>query len=324
MAGGRMNPKRAIVDALGKAERVLICMHQVPDGDSAGSGLALGRALRKMGKTVEWVAQDAIPSRIAFLPGAGEVKRWDQVAFDEFSVAVAVDCGHKSRLGAPDAFWEQTLVVINIDHHRHNDAFGTLNWVDGDKSSTGEMVVELYWEAGWPLDEQEALCLYTALSTDTLSFRQRNTTRGSFKAAEWLASGGLNLGDANQLIWDSQTVEELRFLGWALDAFDVSKDQRVAWLAVPREVMDRYQVDDASVDTVVQYLMSIGRVEVAFLARESAEGGAVKVSWRGRKSWDVASRAEQFGGGGHPYAAAAVVSGSLAEVVERVRRELEV
>ncbi len=318
-----MNPKRAIVDALGKAERVLICMHQVPDGDSAGSGLALGLALRKLGKTVQWVAQDALPSRIAFLPGAREVKRWDQVTFEEFPVAVAVDCGHKSRLGAPDAFWEQNRLMINIDHHRHNDAFGTLNWIDGDKSSTGEMVVELYWEAGWSLDGQEALCLYTAMSTDTLSFRQRNTTPHTFKAAEWVASGGLNLGDANRLIWDSQTVKEVRFLGWALESFEVSEDERLAWLAVPRQVMNQYQVDDASVDTVVQYLMSIARVEVAFLVRESAEGKAAKVSWRGRESWDVASAAEHFGGGGHPYAAAAIVSGTLADVVQRVRQELE-
>ncbi|NMP21833.1 DHH family phosphoesterase [Sulfobacillus harzensis] len=318
------SPKAAIVDALAKAERVLVAMHAAPDGDSAGSGLALGQALSRMGKSVTYVSKDGIPDRIAFLPGADMVQDWDAVVGQHFDVVVSVDCGHQSRLGAPESFWQQNLLLINIDHHAQNPRFGHMNWIDGSMSSTGEMICELFWEAGWPVNTDQALCLYTAISTDTLSFRQRNTVTNTFKAATWLATAGLDLARANRLIWDSRPIEELRFLGWALGAAEVSSDGRVAWLAVPRQIMHRYGVDDAAVDTVVQHLMSIDSVEVAFLARESEDGSQAKVSWRGRANWDVSQFAACFGGGGHPYAAAAQINGELDTVLTQVLGELGV
>ncbi len=322
-----MTPKSAVLSALEQARRVLIVMHASPDGDSAGSAVALGLALRRLGRSVTWVVADQVPARLGFLPEIASVRTWNKVALDDFDTVVAVDCGAASRMGAPEALWTHCslhhIPLINIDHHSKNPQFGTINWVESHMSSTGEMVGELIREAGWGITADEAVGLYTAISTDTLSFRQVNTAPQTLDTVHWLVQeSGMDLADVNRKIWDSRSACELRFLGWAFGHVTFSADGRFAWLRVPRTAMEEYAVDDAGVDTVVHHLMSVESVEVAFLARESADGQHVKVSWRGRSPWNAAELAARFGGGGHEYAGAAVVTGVLDEVAEAVRREL--
>lgn len=317
------SPASDVLTQLAQAPRVLVIMHATPDGDSAGSGLALGMALRRAGHQVDWVAWDEVPPRLGFLPHADEVRQWPGVSQREYQCVVAVDCGGPSRLVAPDEFWKSGVPVINIDHHRANPGFGTIDWVDGGASSTGEMIVRLYQEAGWTVTADEALCLYTAISTDTLSFRQINTSLSTLRAVEWLvAESGLDLARANHLIWDSRSAGELKFLGWALSSVELSSDGRLAWVGVPRSTMAQYGVDDAGVDTVVHHLLTIDGVEVAFLAKEAPHAGQVKVSWRGKPPWDVSELAAEFSGGGHSYAAAAQVDGTLENIIVAVKDAL--
>ncbi|PSR23773.1 MAG: bifunctional oligoribonuclease/PAP phosphatase NrnA [Sulfobacillus acidophilus] len=312
-----------ILGQLAHSPRVLIVMHATPDGDSAGSGLALGLALQELGHSVTWVAWDAVPARLAFLPGYTQVQTWAQAGGQPYDCAIAVDCGSPSRLAAPQEFWSRDLPLINIDHHRGNPDFGTINWVEPEASSTGELVTRLFQYAHWPVSADIALCLFTAISTDTLSFRQINASVDTLAAVEWLVRhSNLNMGRANHLIWDSRSVGELKFLGWVLDLAKFSEDQRFAWVGVTRRAMSRFGVDDSGVDTVVHHLLSIAGVEVAFLAKETAQSGQVKVSWRAKPPWDASQLAAQFGGGGHAYAAAAQLEASLSKSIMLVRTAL--
>lgn len=309
-----------ITAVLQRSARALLVMHATPDGDSAGSALALGLALRQRGQAVDWVAWDGIPERLRFLPASGLVRGWDTIEASQYDVVVTLDCASPERLAAPDALWRSVPTVINIDHHPSNPHFGTINWVEAGVSSTGELVTRLFRHARWPVSQDQALCLYTAMSTDTLSFRQVNTTLDTLRHVAWLLSASrLSLADANQAIWDSRTPGELKLLGWSLTATEMSADGRAAWVGIPRQVMDRYQVDDAAVDTVVHHLLSVKGVDIAFLVREDAEPGRVKVSWRGKPPWDVGVLAARFGGGGHRYAAAAQRASGLEEAVAEVK-----
>lgn len=312
-----------ILEQLTRSPRVLIVMHATPDGDSAGSGLALGLALQQLGHQVTWVAWDAVPDRLRFLPSQDAVQQWSGVIGQSYDCVVAVDCGGTSRLAAPEEFWSRKIPLINIDHHRGNPEFGTINWVQPECSSTGELVTRLFQYAKWPVSQDEALCLFTAMSTDTLSFRQINTSVDTLAAVQWLVrQSGLNMGMANRLIWDSRSVGEFKFLGKAFDLVELSADQRFAWVAITRRTMKRFGVDDSGVDTVVHHLLSIDSVEVAFLARQTTQPGQVKVSWRAKPPWDASQLAAQFGGGGHAYAAAAQLDATLAESVAIVRTAL--
>jgi phosphoesterase RecJ-like protein len=312
-----------VLAQLAQSPRVLIVMHASPDGDSAGAALALGLALHELGHSVTWVAWDGVPERLAFLPHRTQVKTWPEALGGSYDCAIAVDCGSKSRLAAPDEFWVRNMPLINIDHHRGNPDFGTINWVEPEVSSTGELVTRLFQYAHWPVTEDVALCLFTAMSTDTLSFRQINSSVDTLAAVEWIVrQSNLNMGWANRLIWDTRSVGELKFLGWVLELAKFSADQRFAWAAITRRAMQRFGVDDSGVDTVVHHLLSIDGVEVAFLAKEAAQPGQVKVSWRAKPPWDASQLAAQFGGGGHVYAAAAQFEASLSKSITLVRAAL--
>ena len=49
--------------------------HVKPDGDTLGRGLALGLALKRLGKRVAYFQQDYVPRNLRFLPDAGLVSQ---------------------------------------------------------------------------------------------------------------------------------------------------------------------------------------------------------------------------------------------------------
>src|SRR6202167_4049231 len=49
--------------------------HVKPDGDTLGAGLALGLALRALGKRVHYFQQDPVPRNLRFLPDSHFVAR---------------------------------------------------------------------------------------------------------------------------------------------------------------------------------------------------------------------------------------------------------
>lgn len=50
-----------------------IISHVAPDGDTIGSGTALSRILRRLGKRTENVCCDQVPDAYKFIPGAEEM-----------------------------------------------------------------------------------------------------------------------------------------------------------------------------------------------------------------------------------------------------------
>ena len=51
-----------------------IISHVAPDGDTIGSGTALSRILRRLGKRTENVCCDQVPDAYKFIPGAEEIQ----------------------------------------------------------------------------------------------------------------------------------------------------------------------------------------------------------------------------------------------------------
>ena len=60
------------VSVIKKSDSFLLTCHVSPDADALGSVLAMGLALKKMGKHVDWYNQDTVPASLEFLPGARE------------------------------------------------------------------------------------------------------------------------------------------------------------------------------------------------------------------------------------------------------------
>jgi bifunctional oligoribonuclease and PAP phosphatase NrnA len=72
---------------------------------------------------------------------------------------------------------------------------------------------------------------------------------------------------------------------------------------------------------LVNYVLSIGGVEVAAFFRELPDG-RYRVSLRSKSKLNVAHVAENFGGGGHECASGCSVNGPLTEAVRQVLFQL--
>jgi len=70
-----LSPKQQVVDVLKNRQNLLLLTHKNPDGDALGSILGLYLTLRKMGKNVMAVCNDAAPAAYSFLPSVSEVSQ---------------------------------------------------------------------------------------------------------------------------------------------------------------------------------------------------------------------------------------------------------
>ena len=294
-----------LASRLARGTSFLLLAHLHPDGDVLGSMLGLGLALMGQGKPVTLAGPHPVPEPYRFLHGAEWIQQWKE-AHGAYDVTVLLDCPDPARTGGLlDMVRERGTTVVNIDHHQDNRRFGDFNWVDVSAAATGELVYDLLQTLRWPLTPEVATALYTALVTDTGSFRYSNSSAKAFRVAAHLVSEGAAPARVAGELHEGRTLDALRLLGDLLQRIEMSPDGRVAWLVLPSELAGNQDLIEA--EDFITYPRSIRSVKVALLFRE-LHPGHVKVSLRGKGEINVAKIAGRFGGGGHPNASGCTVA----------------
>jgi phosphoesterase RecJ-like protein len=292
-------------------DRFVLTSHARPDGDAIGSALACCQVLRAMGKQADVVLHDGVPRIYRGLPFADQVLQANRVAGD-YEAAIILECDsiHRTRLeGLEDRF------LISIDHHISGRPFADVNWIDPHAVATGEMVFRLAREAGTPFSPEIATCLYTALMTDTGSFMFQGTNEHTFALARELVLAGADPSHCARSIYFAHSVAKMRLLGEALR--NLNTEGHVGWTWVTQNQMESCGAKEEDCEGLVNYVLSIGEVEVAALFRELPDG-RYRVSLRSKGKLDVARVAERFGGGGHECASGCSLDGPLASAVRQV------
>jgi len=98
---------------------------------------------------------------------------------------------------------------------------------------------------------------------------------------------------------------------------NLNTEGHVGWTWVTLEQMERCQAKEEDCEGLVNYVLSIGEVEVAAFFRELPDR-RYRVSLRSKGKLDVARVAESFGGGGHECASGCSLDGPLAPAVLQV------
>lgn len=314
----RTNAVKEIARLLAGQRQVFITSHTFPDGDSIGSMVALLLALQQQGIEVIAVNADPVPEMYSFLKGAGAISR--PVADMLLPpVAVFLDCTDVDRAGEEVAAMmarQQPPVVINIDHHVSNASFGTCNYVDGSAAATAELLYPVLAEMG-VVDKDIATALYTALATDTGSFRFSSATAATYRMAAELLDRGVELAAVNVKLWEEKPATSIILLSRVLPTLQVTAGGRIAWMYLEKSVFDSLQAHSEHCEGFVDYPRSIAGVELGMFFRE-VEKDQVKVSLRSKSYFDVNRLASQFGGGGHQRAAACTIHAPVPEAIDRV------
>lgn len=310
----------SIITALTEASSVCVVGHVRPDGDCIGSQLGLGLALRNAGKSVTVWNEDGIPRKLAFLdPGEVLTRPSPGHAFD---CVVATDCASFERLGVVGEAVGDRKLLINIDHHASNTRYGDLNWVVPEVPSTGELILTLLKRAKWPVAPDIADCLFTAVSTDTGSFRYATTRPETFCAAAELVGQGADLGKIGHCVYDSHPMSRFRLLRHVYREARLTHDDRIAYFWLRKGDYGRFGAEREESEGLIDHIRAIEPVIVACVFEEQ-EDGVVRISLRSKSDLvDVNAVAQLFGGGGHKAAAGARLTGTRLAVQRRVLRAL--
>jgi phosphoesterase RecJ-like protein len=309
-----------IKDLIGQGNRFLITSHIDPDGDAIGSAFSLYWALKSLKKRATVYLKDPIPYKYAFLPKPSDFTAL--LPSDQYDAIFVLDCGNLFRVGADHERLKDMGPLINIDHHKTNETFGIANVIDEGASSTAEVLYSLYEALHIPVTPDMALDIYTAILTDTGSFRYENTNPGAFVICEKMLRAGVQPAYVSQMVYNSHPKERFLLLGLVLTTLATYLDDTIAMAYVTEEMFRKANASKEMTDGFVEYVKEIRATEVALLLREIPKG--YKVSMRSKGSIDVARICNSFGGGGHKNAAGCTIEGSLEEVRKRLKEALEI
>lgn len=290
-----------ITEALLQAETILIAAHVFPDGDALGSQLALSEILESLGKKVHCYCEEVVSTMYEFLPGSEKLTN-DLPDIVRFDAAVAVDCGDRNRLGQARDTLLQIHPFLVIDHHAGHKGFGDMSWIEAGRSSTAEMIFDLALALNAEISYNAAYCLYTAIVSDTGSFKYDSTSAYTFHVASNLLNRGVIPSEVAAKLYDNYSVNRLQLLEKVLGTLGLYADGQIAVIYATNEM---YRLSGAQPEDTEEFInlpRALRSVKVAAFLKETQDG-FIKVSLRAKGECDVSRVATEYGGGGHRNAA---------------------
>lgn len=287
------------------AQKIVLCCHVSPDGDTLGSALGLARLLEQKGKEVTVFVDDDINKSLSFIPGVDKVQRPEAGVIVEADLFVVVDASSFDRVGICNEV-VKAPALLNIDHHISNTEFADYLYLDAEAAAAGEIMCDLFEAMGWEYDEAIAVDFYTAITTDCGSFRYSNTTSKTMQRAAKLLDYGVKPNEISDML-DIRSRKTTELLAKVLPSLTFDYEGKVAHITITNDLYDK----ETQTDSFVSYPRYTEGVEVAVMFK-AVEPEVTRVSMRS-SNVDVASVALSFGGGGHLRAAGCTIYAPVEE-----------
>ena len=298
------SPDQTVLEAVRTTGHILLTTHFNPDGDALGSLLGMAEILEGMNKQVLRYLEGPVSPLYRFLPGCAQIQT-DIEKVREFVteaqgdiLTVCLDCGEEKRLGKNRQQLMEFRPILVIDHHQGNNGFGDGAWIEPHRSSTGEMIFDLAETLGAEITSRAADCLYTAITTDTGSFRYESTSSHTFAVAGELVRRGVRPEIISNNLYDNYSLGRLHLMQEVLASLEMHERDRIAIIRVTQKRLERTFTTMEDTEYFINFPRAVRSVRVAVFLKEVAQG-VVSVSLRAKGQCDVSSIAAQFGGGGH-------------------------
>ncbi|MGB1039712.1 MAG: DHH family phosphoesterase [Flavobacteriales bacterium] len=322
----------SLFEHLSKAETILIFGHKNPDGDSIGSTLALHHFLKTKRINSQVIQPDGFPNFLKWMEGTEDIllfeKQPDKVTelINKAEVIFNLDYNDQSRVGKElgQLLGQSDATKVMIDHHQQPDDFAQFTFSDVNSCSTAQLVYE-FIEANGDLgliNETIGNCIYTGILTDTGSFRFPSVTPKTHLIAADLISRGVVHSNIHEKIYDINTPERLKLLGYTLNnKLEVLPEINTAIISLTKEEMLAHNTQKGYTEGFVNAALSILGINIAVFVKE--DNHIVKISFRSKGDIHVNEFSKQhFGGGGHINAAGGASNLSVEETVNKIKKEL--
>ena len=309
-------------------KKIFITTHVKPDADALGSSLGLANYLLKKGHEVTVVTPTDYPSFLDWMKGTEQVLDFSnpehtKLATQKLQEAEMIFCLDFSVLNRVNELGEMIRqskgYIVNIDHHQDPEDFANYRLWSTQAAATCELVYDMIIDLGDKnlIDKSIAECLYAGIMTDTGGFRHPNTTKNVHLVVAELIELGANNSQIANWIYDSNSVNRLKFIGFAISRrLVVHEDLHMAYFAITKKDLKKYQSQTGDTEGLVNYALSLEGIKLAALFSEREDG--IKISFR--SSSEVAVNkfaAANFSGGGHKNAAGGKSNETLKQTVKK-------
>jgi phosphoesterase RecJ-like protein len=218
---------KKIWNKIQESDNIVLISHVNPDGDALGSSLSMYNILKNEGKNVSVCNVTDLATYLDFLPNFNKVKKELPKTID---LMISFDCGSFDRLGID----RRDYFLINIDHHVSNTNYGDLNLIE-DAASTSQVVFNILEANNIKIDKDSAICIYTALVTDTGNFQYESVNAEVFRVASELVKCGVSPEFVSKMLYERDRLSRLRFLAKALDTLELFVEGQVGIVEVTNE-----------------------------------------------------------------------------------------
>ena len=312
-----MTKYQQLAQLIQTSQKLVLAQANNPDGDSLASALALEELLADRFESVQLYCASLMPDYLRYLDGYDRVLDFYPGSAD---LVILVDSGSADLLDSssgltlkPADLAGAKLVVL--DHHptQVTIAWAELVINEPDQVATGALIYKIARELNWSINSRSADFLAASILSDTLGLTSQvlKANPQPVRVLADLIEAGADLPRLNQRRLEAAALspEIMTYKGQLLGRIDYLADGQLAVLVVDhneiKQLAGRYNptvvLDDLR-------LVAGCRLTLGFKKYFNGPGQLVRVTLRIRAfgAAGLAGRlAEQFGGGGHSFAAGA-------------------
>lgn len=291
-----------IVKYIEESESVVIISHIDEDTDAFGSSLAMLEMLKGKGKKAVYYISKPIEKRIGFLSNDYEIFDKDKIS-GQFDLLICLDSGDEGRLGERACLLEMAKRTVNIDHHYTNTRYAMENRVDGDMSSTAEMVYDLFREMKVELTKTMAECLYSGIMGDTGCLKYSCASPKTVMTVSRLMEYGIDHALLCRRLFDIEPANAIKLKGYVMNNLESYFDGQLTLASLDEKALQKFGVEENETGDIVNIPRRVEGTEIAVFVKKTKE--KIKISLRSNGKYNVGEIALKIGGGGHEMAAGA-------------------
>jgi len=295
--------KTQILQKIKEYDRIMIFRHIRNDGDCVGATKGLKRILQLTWPEKEIYLIDRETAQYLEFMGPEDAPVPDELYAD--ALGIVVDTASEARIS--NKKYTLCKELIKIDHHIPLESFGDIMWVEEERSSACEMIVDFYatFRDELKIDSEAATYLYTGMVTDSGRFKYDGVSGETMRNAGLLLDVGVN----TQLLYARLYLEAYEYLKFKAHIYQRMQitENGVAYIYIDKAMQKEFGLSLEQASACVGNLDSIRGCIcwIVFVENGDAEG-SIRVRLRSRFV-HINPVAEKYHGGGHACASGATV-----------------
>ena len=295
--------KQQILNKIKEYDRIMLFRHVRNDGDCVGATKGMKRILQLTFPEKEIYLIDTDLAKYLEFMGPEDEDIPDEMYAE--ALGIVIDTASEARIS--NKKYALCKEIIKIDHHIPLENYGDLIWVEEERSSACEMIVDFYetFRDELKIDQEGATYLYTGMVTDSGRFKYDGVNGNTLRCAATL----LDVGVDTQTLFARLYLEAFEYLKFKAHIYQRMQitENGVAYIFIDKAMQEEFGLTLEQASACVGNLDSIrGCIVWAAFIENNDEDHSIRVRLRSRFV-HINSIAEQYHGGGHACASGATV-----------------